>query len=367
MTLEEECTLSYYKKITTIGQKENVFLVKHTQTDKIYVRKDLKIYNRSIYEFMKRHPSPNMPHIYECIEDQGVLIIIEEYIHGDSLECLLQERGVFSEDKVCSYMRELSETLNYLHSCQPPIIHRDIKPSNVILTNDGTLKLIDINIAKPYKTGAQHDTVLMGTREFAAPEQYGFGQSDARTDIFAIGVMMNYLLCGKFPNDMLYQGKLTSVIQQCIELDPNRRYQNMKQFERALDQVQPQFVFHKENGKIGGKEQYLLPGFRSKNPLKIGAGILGYLLVAYISVTLEIKDNGIAVTGSRLIFERCWCWILMMGLILFDFDYLEIQKKLPLTKSCNRWIRLSGVVFYNIGFVFFWIFLMVILETIFKI
>lgn len=234
MTLEEECILSYYKKLTTIGGRDHVYLVQHTETEKLYVRKDLSIYNRSIYEQIKANPVPNMPMIYECIEEKEQLIVIEEYIHGSSMEQLFQERGPFPEDLICFCMRILCDTLHYLHAQSPPIIHRDIKPSNILLTNEGMVKLIDINIAKSYKDGESQDAQCMGTVEFAAPEQYGLGQSDVRTDIYAIGVAMNYMLCGEFPAKQLYQGKIGPIIKRCTEPEPQKRFQNVEELYEEL-------------------------------------------------------------------------------------------------------------------------------------
>ena len=94
---------------------------------------------------------------------------------------------------------QLCEALDYLHSRQPPIIFRDMKPSNVMVTNTGLVKLIDFGIARTYKVGKKRDTVAMGSENYAAPEQWGKGQTDARSDVYALGATMYHLLANMAP------------------------------------------------------------------------------------------------------------------------------------------------------------------------
>ena len=136
------------------------------------------------------------------------------------------------EDEAVSMIIQLCRILKQLHRCRSPIIHRDLKPANIMISSDGVVKLIDFNAAKEYRMGQMEDTCLMGTREYAAPEQYGFGQSDARTDIYALGVILNRLLTGDFPKNKLYEGRLKPVIQTCIQMDADARYQSVELLER---------------------------------------------------------------------------------------------------------------------------------------
>lgn len=101
-----------------------------------------------------------------------------------------------------------------MHSYYLPIIHRDIKPSNVIVTNDGIVKLLDMNAAKYYKGNAEEDTHLIGTVGYAAPEQYGFGESSVQTDIYALGVLLNYLIVGDIPKKGLSSGQIGRIVEK---------------------------------------------------------------------------------------------------------------------------------------------------------
>lgn len=242
MTLEEQSRLSYYQKIAEISSHKNVYLVQHVESRRIFVRKEQQIYNRDIYEYLKRCENPHIPKIYECIEDEDRLILIEEYVQGESLASHLEQVGTYSEEEVCHFMITICDVLEQLHQLPQPVIHRDLKPDNIIIQDNGYLKIIDFNTAKQFEKGRDSDTVIIGTREFAAPEQYGFQQSDARTDIYAMGVMMNYLLTKDYPRNQLYSSAgmqtalITQIIQKCIAFAPDKRYQSVMELRRALQE-----------------------------------------------------------------------------------------------------------------------------------
>lgn len=129
--------------------------------------------------------------------------MIEEYISGDTLKEVLEICGVLSEQDVLSYLNQLCSILIQLQSFTPPIVHRDIKPSNIILTEDGRIVLIDLNAARLDDKNRSHDTQLIGTAGFAAPEQYGFAASSPRADLYAAGILMRVLLTGTDANDAM--------------------------------------------------------------------------------------------------------------------------------------------------------------------
>lgn len=252
MTLEEQCRLSFYKEIAGLGNHENVKLVQHIETQRIYVKKIQSVYNKEIYELLRKLHSRHVPEIIECVEENDRLILIEEYIQGESLAEHIQYHGLYDEEEAAKIFVTLCDILNLFHHFQPPIIHRDLKPENVIMTDDGVLKLVDFNTAKRVIAGKSQDTVLIGTREYAAPEQYGFAQSDARTDIYSMGVMLNYLLTGHYPKEKLYQaeeqstgrsisaasGRLfTEIIRKCTEFSPDMRYQTVLEVKKDIASV----------------------------------------------------------------------------------------------------------------------------------
>ena len=196
MDLSERLAISYYKEIADINENHKVYLVQHQETKKIYVKKVLDVFNLDIYRKLRALSIQGIPQIIECCPVDDQLILIEEYVSGTSLEELLAYKKVTCHD-VLHYICDICTVLEHLHSLEPPIIHRDIKPSNIIITGYNRAVLLDFNAAKFYSEHMAEDTVLLGTKGYAAPEQYGFGSSDTRTDIYALGVLMNVMLTGK--------------------------------------------------------------------------------------------------------------------------------------------------------------------------
>lgn len=228
--------ISYYKEIASLNERTNIKIVQHRETGKIYIKKEISIYNIEIYKELFYHPVKDIPRIYALYENDSTLTLIEEYISGETLSEVLDICQTISEKEVISYMVQLCDILNDLHSFNPPIIHRDIKPSNIILTESGRIVLIDLNVAKQAheNTNINHDTILLGTEDFAAPEQFGFARSSIKTDIYSIGILINTLLTGQVSTDVIHKGKLNAIITKCLQLSPKDRYANISQLKKAL-------------------------------------------------------------------------------------------------------------------------------------
>jgi serine/threonine protein kinase len=130
-------------------------------------------------------------------EDRWYLVM--DYIEGTTLKQTAQERGQIPEVEVLDWAKQLCDILDFLHTRKPPVIFRDLKPANIMLTPDGVIKLIDFGIARHFRQGQTADTAAYGSAGFAPPEQYGQNQTDARSDIFALGATLHYLLTGVDP------------------------------------------------------------------------------------------------------------------------------------------------------------------------
>ena len=182
------------------------------------VLKERSLHSRALYETLKAISSPHIPAVYRLIAQEEKLLVIEEYIEGRTLAEIIQASPSqrIDEALAADILRQLCECLTPLH--QKGVIHRDVKPSNLIMTKDGVLKLIDFGIARTEKQDTDADTEYLGTRGYAPPEQYGFGQTDARSDIYALGVTMQRALGAN------YNGYLKDVLSRCTALDPASRY-----------------------------------------------------------------------------------------------------------------------------------------------
>ena len=227
---------------------------------------------------LKRLNHPNLPRIAEVIEDDESFLIVMEFIEGTSLKDKLEAEGAFPQDEVIRWGRQLCNVLGYLHSQNPPIIYRDLKPANIMLRPDGNIELIDFGTAREYKTGNQEDTINIGTVGYAAPEQYGGrGQSDARTDIYCLGVTLYQLVTGKSPCEPPYlivpirqwnpelSPELEEVILRCTELEPEDRYQSCAELYEALGfgQVREQGQAGRDGKRQGFLSRLLSGWFRS--------------------------------------------------------------------------------------------------------
>ena len=217
--------LSMYQEEEQIDGRCDIIRVKHRETGETFIKKLLWTYDRSIYEYLMDNPVPHMPHVRELYESDKCLIVIEEYIEGISLAEFLDNISL-PEVMAIQIAKKVCETLSYLHSLPTPIIHRDIKPSNIILTVDKDVVLLDMNVAKWFNPDKNDDTRYLGTRFYAAPEQVGYGlsASSGKADIYAVGILLNFMITGKFIKEEQAQGKIWNIIERCISLDAKDRY-----------------------------------------------------------------------------------------------------------------------------------------------
>ena len=151
--------------------------------------------------------------------------MIEEFIEGITVEKMLEE-GPVPEKRAVAIAINVCKILDQLHSLSTPIIHRDIKPANIIVSPQGEVYLLDMNVAKWFDPAQVDDTRYMGTQYYAAPEQvgYGFSASSAKSDIYAVGMLLNVMITGHFPKEEKASGKIWDVIERCISLDADKRY-----------------------------------------------------------------------------------------------------------------------------------------------
>ncbi len=233
-----------------INEKANkTWAVKEVRKDG---RMDFNIVRQGLMaeiDTLKRLKHPYLPSIVDVIEDDETFIIVMDYVEGRSLDKILEEHGVQQESGVVEWAKQLCDVLGYLHSRTPAIIYRDMKPANVMLKPDGTVTLIDFGTAKNYEIN-YGETTGIGTIGYAAPEQYigsGLGRTDARTDIYCLGMTLYHLLTGQDPcrnlisdtsiravNPALSRG-LDSIIRKCTAHQPEDRYQSCEELMYDLE------------------------------------------------------------------------------------------------------------------------------------
>ena len=267
-----------YEKLTMLGENA-VFLAKKKNTNRIVVLKYVSTDVLAIYEKLQKIAHPALAHIYDIASDGRRGIVIEEYISGRTLTEELETKGIFSEQQSIQMLEKLLDVLAIVHA--QGIIHRDITPNNILISTDGVLKLIDFGIARERKENCIQDTTILGTAGFAAPEQFGFFQTDERADIYALGVLWNKMLTGKFPNEKRYKNReIAEIISKCTQMDANNRYATAHELQWELLRLQGMTVSARK--KYAWKS--IVPGFRTGVTWKYVVATIGYLCMLFSTV-----------------------------------------------------------------------------------
>lgn len=195
---------------------------------------------------------PHLPSIVDIFNEDDTFLIVMDYIEGRTLSDILKEQGRQPQADVVDWALQICSVFKYLHGLNPPIIYRDMKPGNVMLKPDGNIMVIDFGTAREYKHESGEDTIHLGTKGYAAPEQFqdNHQQTDPRTDIYNLGATMYHLVTGKNPSkppfkflpirqvDRTLSSGLESIILKCVAPDPNERYQTVDDLEFALEHYQ---------------------------------------------------------------------------------------------------------------------------------
>lgn len=299
-----------YEILTLIGKggMSKVYLARDQRLNKQWAVKEIQknardendeaVSQSAIAEanMIKSLDHPYIVRITDIIELENVIYIVEDFVEGQTLGEILAKEGPQPQERVIKWAIQLCEALEYLHTREHPIIYRDMKPANVMLRTEGDswendkIKIIDFGIARTYKEDNIEDTKSLGTRGYAAPEQFGGqGQTDARTDIYCLGKTLYHLLTGKFPydnmdpirtwNPMLDPG-LENIIEKCIQAKPEDRFQSCAELIYA-------FKHYNEYGEayrnMQKKKLYKFMGFLIASVVLIIVGAICLLIRSNIN------------------------------------------------------------------------------------
>ncbi|MGN1189928.1 MAG: serine/threonine protein kinase [Candidatus Ornithospirochaeta sp.] len=338
-----------YEPSDTSLDTKGVVKAKRIEDGKLFAIKRSPKESKGVYQFLKNYNFKGIPKTEEIINRESYIIIVEEYIDAPNLRTLL-DRGVkFNEKEAKWIITSLSNILKPLHNHLPAIIHRDIKPENVLLDSNDKVWLIDWGAAKKEHTYKNRDTVLMGTEGYAAPEQYGFSQSDPSTDIYALGVLLNEILTGHLPSEKKCTGRMRTVVDKCTELEKANRYKSVEELKKAIN--------------LSDWRRWLPPGFRGRSiVLKLVSSFL-YLFLAYGTLAMDVKDSA---SITETILNRIFSFILFFSIVLFSGNWGNIWPHLFLLKEKNKvlktigfllWLLLLIIMVMSIFYLFEWILL----------
>jgi len=268
-----------YNEVAELGKKEDYRTVLVRGEDgAMMVCKELLEELVPVYQQLNELNHPNLVKLYGMGLYEGKPAAFMEYFPAVSLEEKMIQTGKFTLDMVKRIMLQICDAVYCFH--KKGIIHRDLSPSNILINPQGLIKITDFGIARFHKKGQASDTVLLGTAGFAAPEQFGFAQTDEKTDIYSLGVLMNWMLTGKFPVEELYRGepKISAIIKSCINMNASERCE-VQDIEKAIDSPK----VHK--GSLKRRILTRVPGFRTGNKVHMTLAVITYAYVTFMYLT----------------------------------------------------------------------------------
>ncbi len=250
---------------------------------------------------LKNVDHPVLPRIVDIINQEGVIYVVMDFIEGETISDRLKKEGAQPQELVIEWGLQLASALDYLHNMNPPVIYRDMKPSNVMIKPEGGVKLIDFGTAKEYDVENNADTTALGTRGYAAPEQFGDSKgrgiynTDERTDIYNLGATLYHIVTGMNPCEPPYEIRpirewnpalssgLEKILLKCTQADPKDRYQNCSELMYALEH------YNELDDAYRKKNKHKMAAFVSTAVLAVAAGITS--LVGYSGLQKIKLDN----------------------------------------------------------------------------
>lgn len=219
-------------KVIKKNDKKEILLLENKDNNiRVVCRKYFQGVQSDVYRILTKIIVPNLLEVYDVQEEESQTIILEEYVDGISIAELLANEK-FTPYGMKRVLEKICSGVETLH--RNAIIHRDLKPENILIGSKGQVKVIDYDAAKIYKREKDGDTLLLGTAGYAAPEQYGIVQSDMRTDIYALGVLINVMLTGEHPSKNMCRGRYKKIVEKCTKINPNDRYQSVHELKKHL-------------------------------------------------------------------------------------------------------------------------------------
>ncbi|ALS37724.1 serine/threonine protein kinase [Enterococcus rotai] len=362
-----------YKEIEPLTDQINgPILVRENDTKEFFVKKCYPLYLQDNLMTLQKIKHSNLPSIQEVVIEDGQLYLYEEFIHGKTLTEIIKTSETLETKMILKRTLDLLEALIALHN--EGLVHRDVKPGNIMLTNDGVLKLIDFDAVRVFEEEKETDTVQLGTIGFASPEQFGFAQTDARSDLYSVGVVINVCSIKEYPKKQLsFDPFLHDLIVKATKLDPKNRYQSAMEMQAAVKEkwnqlnaaqqqtVEPVGISKKA---IDDSEQQhvktpirsflgnYVPGFRTGQPWKMTLAIIYYVFVL-IGLPGTIYEG--RTMSEKLLVALDGSILFILPVLLFT-NFLNFHEKIPLLNAKKNVLRgigysllvLSWLIYYGL-------------------
>ena len=309
--------------------------------NKVYVLKKIVLEDTDLYKTIMKIDNPNLVHIVGFTTAGNDFYAVEEYINGETLDEYVKKKGVLSEEEMNDITCDICSGLWPLH--EKGIVHRDLTPRNIMITAESKAVIIDFGISRFRKADKTADTQILGTQGFAAPEQFGFSQTDSRADIYSIGVLMNYMLMQSLPNEKPAGGKPGKIIAKCISPDVNDRYQSVEELRSVIKK------------KIN---LFPIPGFRKKKWWHIAVAVFYYSAAVFFAVIAFL--SGIEKSPVTAVLNSIGFIYMFLVPVVAVFYFNKWLNKWFFTRNNRVWERviiiiLTIFVLTIIGFLLFFL------------
>lgn len=304
--------LSQYSNIKNLNSDGTAVLSYDLENDRVCVKKFVDGGLGEIYIKLKNIKCEYLPKIYDIIEYDSSCLIVEEYIKGRSIEEIITVKGQIDKVMACKYIVDIAEVLEAVHN--EGIIHRDISPDNVIVDENNRARLLDFGIARVGNKKKNFDTTILGTAGFASPEQFGFAQTDIRSDIYSMGVLLNYMLTGHIVQMGVYDIEpLKSIIIKSTNIQPNLRYNSIYELKKEVGNLYSDNRLKNYDKKVENKDIDLgfkpIPGFRTG---KIYKKIIAVFLYFFFIVWIFAMSKEYGFSLDALIYD---CFYVLVYLV----------------------------------------------------
>ncbi|MCM1083469.1 MAG: serine/threonine protein kinase [Clostridium sp.] len=305
---------------------------------------------------LKNVDHPVLPRIVDIINQDGTIYVVMDFIEGTTISDRLKKEGAQPQETVIEWGLQLASALDYLHNMKPPVIYRDMKPSNVMIKPEGGVKLIDFGTAKEYIVENNADTTALGTRGYAAPEQFGDKQgrgiynTDARTDIYNLGATLYHIVTGMNPCEPPYEIRpirewnpalssgLEKIILKCTQADPNDRYQNCTELMYALNH------YNELDDEYKKKNKRKLAAFITTSVLTIAAGITSVVGYSGLQKIKLDNYNTYIETGNNYKMEEDYAAAVEQYKLAFELDGTDAE---AYDKYIQTYIDASNIITDN--------------------
>lgn len=305
--------------------------------ERIYMLKKIYPQDMQLYKYIKSISNRHIAKIVDFASVGNDLYAVSLYVQGDTLKTFVEKNHGLSDRDTADIASQLCNGLKELH--ERGIIHRDINPNNIIIQDDMTAVIIDFGISRFQKMYQSRDTQILGTQGYAAPEQFGFNQTSDKSDIYSLGVVINYMKTGQLPSEKMCGGFFEPIVNKCIEIDENNRYADVEELYNTINNIKTKKLknFIRE-----------IPGFKEgKWYFQLSAGF--YYFIIAIGLYMNTAD---CIAEQKpflyILLDDAAIITMLLAPILIIFNANHWLDKFKYTKNASKAKRVAVIITFTV-------------------